>query len=82
MLDCCIVVSCKVGAQVTPVQSFPSLYGSRVRVCRFIGGFFGGFSGEGTVGSSCVRALPYEGVASGESELDRGGSFVVKRQCD
>jgi hypothetical protein len=84
MWDCCIVVSWKVGAQVTPVQSFPSLYQlfQSVRVHRFIGGFFGSFSGEGTVGSSCVRALPYEGVAAGESELDRGGSFVVKRQCD
>jgi hypothetical protein len=63
-------------AQVMPMQSFSLWLILSVRVHRFIGGFFGGCSREGTVSSSCVRELLCEGVVSGESGLDTGGSFV------
>jgi hypothetical protein len=69
MLAPCIAVSWKVGApgNICVILSFSlRLYQSaRVRCC--IGGFFDGFSGEGAVGSSCARTLPYEDVASGKA---------------
>jgi hypothetical protein len=82
MLARCIVVSWKVGLSNACAILFSLRLFQSVRVRRFIDGFFGGFSGEGTVSSLCVGALPCECVASGESELGRGGSFVVKRQCE
>jgi hypothetical protein len=77
MMDCCIVVSWKVGlSNACAILSFSLWLFQSVRIRRCIGGFFGGCSGEGTVSSSCVRALLCEGVALGERELDRGGSFA------
>jgi hypothetical protein len=63
MLDCCIVVSWKVGlSNACAILSFSLRLFQSARVRRLIGGIFGRCSGEGTVGSSCVRGLPREGV--------------------